>query len=99
MRYVSNRYADEDRTLTAQRFTLFDVGARYRYKLSTSVALDAFVTIENLANVEWREAQFATTSRLQGEPPQGVTEVNSRRATRAPSSAASRSDSDTVRAT
>ena len=40
------------------------------------MTLDAFVTIENLANVEWREAQFATTSRLQGEPPQGVTEVN-----------------------
>lgn len=62
--------------LTAQGFTLVDVGARYRYKLPGSVALDAFVTIENLANVEWREAQFATTSRLPGEPSQGVTEVN-----------------------
>jgi outer membrane cobalamin receptor len=76
MRYVGNRFANEERTLTAQGFTLFDVGARYRYKLPGSVTLDAFVTIENLANVEWREAQFATTSRLQGEPPQGVTEVN-----------------------
>ena len=76
MRYVSNRFADEERTQTAQGYTLFDVGARYRYKLPGSLALDAFVTIENLANVEWREAQFSTTSRLPGEPPQGVSEVN-----------------------
>ena len=76
MRYVSDRFANEERTQTAQGYTLFDVGARYRYKLPGSLALDAFVTIENLANVEWREAQFSTTSRLQGEPPQGVSEVN-----------------------
>jgi outer membrane receptor protein involved in Fe transport len=76
MRYVGNRFADEERTQTAQGYTLFDVGARYRYKLPGSLALDAFVTIENLANVEWREAQFSTTSRLPGEPPQGVSEVN-----------------------
>ena len=30
MRYVSNRFADEDRTQTALGYTLFDVGARYR---------------------------------------------------------------------
>ena len=33
MRYVSNRFADEERTQTALGYTLFDVGARYRYKL------------------------------------------------------------------
>jgi outer membrane receptor protein involved in Fe transport len=76
MRYVGNRFADENRTQTARGYTLFDVGARYRYKLPGSLALDAFVIIENLANVEWREAQFSTTSRLPGEPPQGVSEVN-----------------------
>ena len=33
MRYVGDRYADEERTQTARGYTLFDVGARYRYKL------------------------------------------------------------------
>ena len=71
MRYIGNRYADEERTRPRAGYTLFDLGARYRYKLPGSTALDAFVTIENLANVDWREAQFFTTSRLRGEPRPG----------------------------
>ena len=42
-------------------YTLFNWTARYRYK-----SVEAFVSIENLANGEWREAQFFFTSRLGG---------------------------------
>jgi outer membrane receptor protein involved in Fe transport len=75
VRYVSNRWADEDRHQTARGYTLFDFGARYRYNLPGGRALDAFVNIENIANVQWREAQFYNTSRLPGEPPQGVNDI------------------------
>jgi outer membrane receptor protein involved in Fe transport len=85
MRYLGNRYADEDRFQTARGYTLYDFGARYRYKLSSTVALDAFVNIENVLNVDWREAQFYNTSRLRGEPAQGVNDINyTPRATPAP---------------
>ena len=70
------RWADEERLQTARGYTLYDFGARYRYKLGGRTFLDAFVNIENILNVDWREAQFSTTSRLRGEPPQGVTDIN-----------------------
>jgi len=50
---------------------LFDWTARYRFK-----SIEAFVSIENLANVDWREAQFFFTSRLAGEPAQGVPDIH-----------------------
>jgi outer membrane receptor protein involved in Fe transport len=53
MRYVGNRWADEERTQTARGYTLLDLGARYRYTLPEGRALEAFVTIENVADVEW----------------------------------------------
>ena len=52
-------------------YTLFDFTARYRYKW-----LEAFVSIENLTNVDWREAQFYFTSRLTGEPAGGVPDIH-----------------------
>src|SRR5207245_8008922 len=63
MRYLGDRYADEDRHQTARGYMLFDFTARYRYKW-----LEAFLSIENLTNTEYREAQFFFTSRLAGEP-------------------------------
>ncbi len=45
--------------------------ARYRYK-----NLDAFLSIENLTNTQWREAQFFFTSRLRGEPAGGVDNIH-----------------------
>src|SRR3989442_11967904 len=66
-----NRFADEDRTQTARGYTIFDLTARYRYR-----ALEAFIGIENLTNVEWREAQLAFTSRLRGEPAAGVQDIH-----------------------
>ena len=71
MRYVSNRFADESRQQIARGYTLFDLSARYRYK-----NLEAFLSVENLANAEWREAQFSFESRLPGEPAGGVPDIH-----------------------
>jgi len=71
MRYLADRWADEARRQTARGYLLFDWTARYRYK-----SIEAFVSIENLANVDWREAQFFFTSRLGGEPAGGVPDIH-----------------------
>ena len=71
MRYVSSRHADESRQQIARGYTLFDLSARYRYK-----NLEAFLSVENLANAEWREAQFFFESRLPGEPAGGVPDIH-----------------------
>src|SRR5262245_795056 len=76
MRYISPRSADEQRTQTARGYTLVDLAFRYRFNLPGGKALDAFMTIENLFNVDWREAQFFFTSRLPGEPASGVPDIH-----------------------
>lgn len=40
-----------------RRYTLFNWTGRYRYK-----ALEASLSVENLLNTEWREAQFTPGS-------------------------------------
>ena len=76
MRYLGNRWADDFRQQRARGYTLYDFGARYRYKLGGKAAIDAFVNIENVLNIDWRDAQFYNTSRLRGEPVQGVNDIN-----------------------
>jgi outer membrane cobalamin receptor len=76
VRFVGPRDADEERTQTARGYTLVEIGARYRYDLPGGRALDVFLTIENLFNVDWRETQFYDTSRLPGEPPPGVNDIH-----------------------
>ena len=71
MRYLADRWADEDRTQKARGYLLFDLVARYRYKW-----IEAFFSIENITNTEWREAQFFFTSRLAGEPAAGVPDIH-----------------------
>ena len=71
MRYLGDRPADEERQFTARGYTLFNWTGRYRYR-----NLEAFLSIENLTNVQWREAQFALTSRLPGEPAHGVNDLH-----------------------
>jgi hypothetical protein len=71
LRYLGDRPADEERQFTARGYTLLNWTGRYRYR-----NLEAFLSIENLANVQWREAQFAFTSRLPGEPAEGVADVH-----------------------
>lgn len=71
MRHVGDRVADDFGHHTAKGYTLFNWNARYRYK-----NLEAFLSVENLANTKWREAQFFFTSRLAGEPAGGVDDIH-----------------------
>ena len=71
VRHINDRPAIEDASVTAlgytvtQLFGTVDVGRG-----------QVFASVDNLFNVEWNEAQFATTSRLQGEPNGGITDLN-----------------------
>lgn len=69
-RYMDQRPANEDYTITANGYFLLDAAVHYR-KNKIEVGFSA----QNLLNEEWKEAQFATTSRLQGEP-EAVTEIH-----------------------
>lgn len=62
-RYLGDRPASEDYSITAKGYFVADLNASYTYKRFTFGAM-----IENLFNTEWDEAQFATETRLQGEP-------------------------------
>jgi outer membrane receptor protein involved in Fe transport len=69
-RYLSDRPANEDNSVVAQGYLLLDAVVNYtrpRYELSLSV--------ENLTDRPWREAQFDTESRLQDEP-RSVSEIH-----------------------
>ena len=56
MRYVDDRPANEDGSVTAQGYFLLDLIGSYRWR-----NVEAAVTIFNLTNTEWNEAQFADT--------------------------------------
>jgi hypothetical protein len=71
VRRVDDRFASEDRQQTARGYTLVDFTARYRYR-----NFEAFVAVENLFDVDYREAQFFFTSRLRGEPATGVDDIH-----------------------
>jgi outer membrane receptor protein involved in Fe transport len=61
-RHVDDRPANEDGSVVAQGYTIFDLLASCqidRYRVS--------MVVENLANSEWNEAQFDTESRLRNE--------------------------------
>ncbi len=63
LRSISDRPLTEDGFLQAEGFTLLDVGAGYR-----TGAWELVVSIDNLLASDWREAQFATASRVAGDP-------------------------------
>lgn len=61
-RYVGDRPANEDNTVVAKGYMLYDALINYtkgKYALGLSM--------ENLANVNWNEAQFDTESKLKNE--------------------------------
>ncbi|WP_421763924.1 TonB-dependent receptor [Ekhidna sp.] len=61
-RYIEDRPANESNTTTAEGYFLTDLNLRYdKANWAFSVA------VENLFDVEWREAQFDTESRLADE--------------------------------
>ena len=61
--YVDDRPANEQNTVIAEGYTILNVGIIYHWN-----ELSFSLTLENLANAEWKEAQFDTESRLMGEP-------------------------------
>src|SRR5262245_46156996 len=69
--YLGPRYLTEDRSVIAKGYTLTTLTARYRYKW-----IEAFLSMNNLFNVNYSEGQLFFTSRLPGEPPQGVADVH-----------------------
>lgn len=62
-RFLKNRPANEDGSITAEGYFLTDVNLNYSFR-NMSLGL----VVENLFNTEWNEAQFATESRLSHEP-------------------------------
>ena len=69
-RAIKNRPANEDNTIIAQGYFLADASINY-----TKAKYQIGISVENIFNIKWNEAQFATTSQLQNET-QPTTELN-----------------------
>ncbi len=63
LQHLADRPANEDESLTAQGFSVVDLGLGYRLG-----RMEVELAVANLFDVKWREAQFANESRLPGEP-------------------------------
>lgn len=61
-RYIKDRPANEDNSIVADGYFILDANANYTFK---NITLG--LSVENLLDQEWNEAQFATESRLQNE--------------------------------
>ena len=61
-RYIGDRPANEDNSVTAEGHTLLNLGLSYTFG-----PFKYFASVENLFDVDWNEAQFDTESRLAGE--------------------------------
>jgi hypothetical protein len=69
-RHIDSRPAQEDNAIRARGYFLLDAVVNY-----TRPRFQLGATAENLTNVAWNEAQFATDSRLRGET-SSVNELN-----------------------
>lgn len=69
-RYITDRPANEDNSIVAKGYTLLDGSVNY-----TQSKYEIGLAFENILNVKWNEAQFATKSRLMNEPAP-VSELN-----------------------
>jgi hypothetical protein len=63
-RYLGNRAANEDYSLTAKGYFINDLVLNYTQK-----RYEVGLTINNLFNVKWKETQFETITRLRNEQP------------------------------
>lgn len=61
-RYIGDRPANEDNSIVAKGYFVTDLQANYSRRNYT-----VGLSIQNLFNTRWKETQFATESRLQGE--------------------------------
>lgn len=62
-RYIKNRPANEDNSIIAKGYFLLDASVNY-----TRLKYEVGLALENIFNIKWNEAQFATESRLKNEP-------------------------------
>lgn len=62
LKHINDRPANEDNTIVAEGYTVTDLNLGYQFK---NVTLG--LQVQNLFDVAWNEAQFATESRLQNE--------------------------------
>lgn len=62
-RYIKSRPANEDGSVTALGYFVTDAAVQY-----TTKKYELGLVAENIFNTRWNEAQFETTSQLQGEP-------------------------------
>lgn len=62
-RYLGNRPANEDFSITADGYFVTDMSLNYAVNNNISLTFG----IENMFNIKWKEAQFVTNSRLRGE--------------------------------
>ncbi|WP_338814878.1 TonB-dependent receptor [Bernardetia sp. Wsw4-3y2] len=62
MRYLDNRPANEDNSIVAKGYTIFDLNAGYKWR-----RFNFGFQIQNLFDTDWNETQFATESQLQNE--------------------------------
>jgi len=69
-RYISDRPANNDNSVTAYGYFLADAVVKYRVK-----QYEFGAQVENIFNVNWNEAQFDTRTRLQGEPVAGIDQL------------------------
>lgn len=69
-RYIKSRPANQDNRIVAKGYFLLDASLNY-----TQPKYEIGIAVENMLNVKWNEAQFATTSKLSGEPTE-TTELN-----------------------
>lgn len=75
-RYLGDRPANEDNSLNADGYFLIDAIVNWSPEMRHKTApLSLFLTVQNLLNASWKEAQFETTSRLYDEP-EAVTEIH-----------------------
>jgi outer membrane receptor protein involved in Fe transport len=61
-RYIGDRPANEDNTIVAKGYFIVDAVVNYTRK-----SWEAGVSVENLLDTKWKEAQFDTESRLKNE--------------------------------
>jgi outer membrane receptor protein involved in Fe transport len=69
-RYIASRPAQEDNAIRARGYFLLDAVLNY-----TTARFQVGAQAQNLLNVQWNEAQFATDSQLRGEAV-SVSELN-----------------------
>ncbi|MBF9219562.1 TonB-dependent receptor [Hymenobacter ruricola] len=70
-RHIDSRPANDDGSIRARGYFLLDAVLSY-----TTPRFQVGATAENLLDVNWNQAQFATQSRLPGETPEGVDELH-----------------------